>query len=121
MSKRVLVLDDDEGTRDVLQTALAYEDFIVEGLETSENIIDEIKKFQPHLIVLDYLISPLKGDEVCRMIKSNAETAELPLVMCSAHPGASKLCSDCKCDAFIEKPFDLWRVVDRIKALTHES
>ena len=119
--KKVLILDNDESTLDVLSEALIYEGFAVKTIENSNNIFHEIESFDPDLVIVDYILNEVNGGEVCQQIKINKSTAYLPVVLMSAYPKVFKPFEDYGCDDFIAKPFDLEEFVGRIKQLMNKN
>jgi DNA-binding response OmpR family regulator len=116
--KRVLLLDNDESVLDVMQEALNYEGFDVKTIEQTDNIFPEIEKYEPDVVILDYILNGINGGELCHQIKVNEKTAALPVIMVSAYPRVLQSLGDYGCDDFIPKPFDLDEFVWRIKRLT---
>ena len=85
--------------------------------ETAENIIPFIKETKPDIIMMDMLLSGSDGREVCRQIKADESIASIPLMMLSAYPQAISDCLQAGADAFIEKPFDMKVLLDKLTAL----
>jgi DNA-binding response OmpR family regulator len=121
MMKRILVLDNDEGILDVMQEALNYEGFQVKIIEETDNIFRVIDAFDPHLVILDYILSGVNGGEICHQIKANPKTTDLPVMIMSAYPRVIKSLGHYGCDDFIAKPFDLDDLTERIKNLINKG
>lgn len=114
---KVLLLDNDESVLDMMQEALNYGGFEVMAISQTENILPEIDRYRPDLVILDYILSGINGGELCHQIKANKKTSGLPVVLVSAYPRVLKSLSDYGADDFISKPFDLDDFLDRIKSL----
>ncbi|WP_299291863.1 hypothetical protein [uncultured Mucilaginibacter sp.] len=56
MLKKVLVLDNDQRILDVMQEALNYEAFDINTYDSTDDILDLIKKCKPNLLILDYIL-----------------------------------------------------------------
>lgn len=112
--KKVLLLDNDEDVLDVMHEVLSYEGFDVKCIERTDNILPEIEKYDPDLVILDYLLDGINGGELCHQIKENKKTSRLPVVIMSAYPRVLRSLGDYGCDDFIPKPFDMddltWRI-----------
>jgi DNA-binding response OmpR family regulator len=106
MSKHILVIDDDESILEVVQIVLEIEGYDV---QTSPNgdCLQLLDSNQPDLILLDVLLSGEDGRELCRRLKSNRVTRNIPVIMLSAHSQAHKMADMNGADAFLEKPFDV--------------
>jgi len=115
--KKVLLLDNDEDVLDVMQEALTYEGFEVKCIEQTDNILPEIERYRPDLVILDYLLDGINGGEICHQIKKNKKTSDLPVIIMSAYPRVMRSLDDYGCDDFIPKPFDLDDFTGRIQKL----
>lgn len=118
MTKRVLVIDDDEAILEAVKMALEMEDYEVETLSRGDNAVDAIKQFSPKLILLDYLLSGEDGREVASRIRSNKECRDVPIIMFSAHPNAENYVRGYGVNGFLPKPFDLDVLIDMVDKYT---
>lgn len=117
MSKQILIIDDDEDILKVLETILTYNDFEVTGIDETENIFELIEKYNPDLIITDFLLSGLNGGEICQRIKSNKDTCHIPVILISAYPELAISFGKFGFDAFINKPFNIGDLVEKIDEL----
>ena len=106
MSKRILIVEDDEDILNLLKELLEKEGFEVTGLNYTESIIKSIEKHKAELVILDYLLPKINGGELCHEIKSRPATALVPVIMLSAFPRVIQSLGYYGSDAFIAKPFD---------------
>ena len=116
MSKKILILDDDQSVLEMLKEVLLYEDFeveIVSELGSFLKMFDE--GYKPDLVIIDYLLKGINGGEVCHQLKVNEKTQSLPVILMSAYPQIFRSLGDYKCDEFIAKPFDLYSLIESIK------
>lgn len=104
--KKILVVDDDNDILSFLQALLEDEGYAVEVMDNGENA-GSISGDLPQLIILDVLLSGMDGRDVARKLKSNGQTSTIPIIMFSAHPGASESVRACGADAFLPKPFEI--------------
>lgn len=121
MAKRILVLDDDIGVLEAIETALQYEGFIVKTMGRTYNIFKDVKEFNPDVIIVDYILDGMNGAELCRRIKTNSETRHLPVIIISAHQPTVDLVRTFGCDQFISKPFGLAELQQGIKKVLNKS
>lgn len=117
MSKRILIIDDNKDLLTMLTAMLKTKGYNIVVSETAENIIPFIKETKPDIIMMDMLLSGSDGREVCRQIKADESIASIPLMMLSAYPQAISDCLQAGADAFIEKPFDMKVLLDKLTAL----
>ena len=106
MKRKILVVDDDSGIRDIFSIILAKAGYDIEIKEDAGEIFKN--KFRtPDLFLIDRLLSGVDGLDVCRYLKSNEKTSLIPVVMVSASPEIGIAAVKAGADDFIEKPFEL--------------
>lgn len=121
MVKKVLVLDNDLGILEVMEEALCYEGFNVKTMEGTNDIISDIKQYQPDVFITDYILKGINGGELCKKIKTTIATAHTPVVIFSAYTKVLQSLGFYDCDAFVPKPFDLTEMIDLIKNLSENQ
>jgi DNA-binding response OmpR family regulator len=117
MLKRVLILDDNQDILEIVEEALAYEQFEVHGTTEAIDIMPLIEKIRPNLVLLDYRVSGTNGGEICRLIKSSPDFSSIPVIIFSAYINSSNELFGYGCDAIINKPFNLDELTDTINSL----
>ncbi|MBN2573929.1 MAG: response regulator [Deltaproteobacteria bacterium] len=80
----ILVVDDSPTICKLVELTLTKAGYRVETARTGEGGVDAAQTCQPNLILLDYLLPDLKGDDVCRAISGNVRLAAVPVVVMSA-------------------------------------
>ena len=89
----VLVVEDEPAQREVLVYNLEAEGFMVSRADNGEDALLLIEENMPDVIVLDWMMPRLSGIEVCRQLKSRAETRNIPVIMLSARSEDVDLCA----------------------------
>jgi DNA-binding response OmpR family regulator len=115
MKKRILITDDDEGVQDIFKLIFERAGYDVEVFGEAMPILENNYNY-PDLFVLDRQLSGQDGLKVCKFLKSQNSTRNIPVIIVSATPGIGKLARDAGADDFIEKPFqikDLLGVVEK--------
>jgi len=108
MSKKILVLDDDKDILEILSFLLLDSGYQVKTLSCGDTIFEDIKSFQPDLILMDVMLAGLDGRSICRSIKENHLTYFLPVILISGtHDLADSLHFPGAPNDFIAKPFDV--------------
>lgn len=113
--KKILVVDDDFSILEALKVGIESEGYEVMAISDGEKTYESVKKFNPNLILLDYLLSGKDGQEIVRELKSKRETKNIPVIMLSAHPSADKCAQECGADGFIPKPFEFDHLLEVIE------
>ncbi|MEO6894964.1 MAG: response regulator [Ginsengibacter sp.] len=115
MKKRILITDDDEGVQDIFKLIFERAGYDVEVFGEAVSILENNYK-HPDLFVLDRQLSGQDGLKVCKFLKSQNSTKNIPVIIVSATPGIGKLAKEAGAEDFIEKPFqikDLLGVVEK--------
>ncbi len=117
MSKKVLVCDDDEGILDMVSFVLEDSGFAVIPESNSLNVSSLIEKEKPDLLLLDLWMPVLSGDQVLKMLRSNPETKDLPVIVISASTEGQKIAQEAGASAFIAKPFDIDQLINKVETI----
>ncbi|HVA96041.1 MAG TPA: response regulator [Candidatus Acidoferrales bacterium] len=116
--QQILVVDDDLDILDALRFVLEDSGYTVETTQNGDDVEKLItEKKQPKLIILDVLLSGIDGREICRKLKMNKKTKQIPIMMISAHPAIKKSILEAGADAFIAKPFDIMDLLQKVNEL----
>lgn len=104
--KTVLIVDDTKTNIDVLVQTLKT-DYKIGVSLNGKDAIQFAKKQHPDLILLDIVMPRMDGFEVCRKLKADPDTKDIPVVFISAvdEPGQKKRCFKCGGVDYITKPF----------------
>ena len=116
---RILVVDDEAHIVMILKDSLEFSGFQVTTAYNGEEALDSVYKERPDLIVLDIGMPKLDGWEVCRRLKSSADTRDIPVIILTAYAQMSdkKKGATLGAERFISKPCDLTYLVEEINAL----
>jgi DNA-binding response OmpR family regulator len=113
--KTIWVIDDDEGILEVVNiilTSVGYQVKTSLNGQCFQNINKNGDK--PDLILLDVLLSGEDGRDICKRLKSQEKTKDIPIIMLSAHSNARKIKDLCGAEAFLAKPFDVDELIDLV-------
>lgn len=122
MTKKILIIEDDPNILAILKIILTDEGFQT-VIKSTGTTLDEVNIIHPDLILMDIRIvgSPKSGAEICRELKADSETGQIPVVLLSAEYDLAMIASECKADDFINKPFDIGTLVNRVNKLLHST
>jgi two-component system alkaline phosphatase synthesis response regulator PhoP len=119
MNKRVLVIEDDKDITEAIRYNLEKEKgFSVLAAHSGDEGINLAFQVKPHLIILDIGLPGLNGYEVCRMLKRDAETRDIPILMLTARVSESDkvLGLELGADDYLTKPFGIRELIARVRA-----
>jgi two-component system, cell cycle response regulator len=121
--RRVLVVDDDPLILEVLKTVLDLEEFDVVTAADGEAGLQSLRQQRPDVVVCDVMMPGIDGLEVCRRIKADPATADLPVVLLTARDRAEDRVAgeDAGCDAYLTKPFSPLHLIDVISDVQVEA
>jgi class 3 adenylate cyclase len=105
----ILIVDDNEDNRYTLQLLLESDDYErIASAASGNEAIALLEKQKFSLVLLDLMMPDLNGDEVLRLIKSDPEKRDIPVVMISADTDAEKVaqCIELGADDYLPKPFN---------------
>ena len=112
--KKILVVDDDTDILLLVKIMLHMNNFTVEATSRWEDINHLLVNFRPDLILLDVSLSGADGRDICKTIKWSEETRHIPVILFSANAEMGNSISDCRAQAFIEKPFEFSQLLQVI-------
>ena len=107
MNKRVLILDDDLDILQICTIVLRKKGFDVQTLDTSNQVLNQVKAYQPDVILMDNWIPGPGGIEATRLLKMAPETQDIPVIFFSANSNVTQLAREAHADYFLQKPFDI--------------
>lgn len=120
MCKRILVLDDDLAILSAIKDILEYNGYVVDTFSRGNEIFENIRQYHPDLILLDVMLADLDGREICQDIKQRQElegAGKIPVILISAtHNLADCLNLKNGPDDFLEKPFDINSLLNKVEA-----
>jgi phosphate regulon transcriptional regulator PhoB len=121
--QKILVVEDEADIRELLRYNLAQEGFAVEEASDGAEALDRIGRRAPDLLVLDLMLPQMSGLELCRRMRSNPETAKLPILVVTAKSAEVDriLGLEMGADDYVVKPFSPREVVARVKALLRRA
>ncbi len=116
---KVLVVDDEDNIIELIRLGLRYEGFQVEVASDGEQGIALAQRIDPDLVILDVMMPGIDGIEVCRRLRSNPTTRDVPVLMLTAKDevGDRILGLQTGADDYLTKPFDFYELLERIKAI----
>ncbi|MEM6692204.1 MAG: response regulator [Planctomycetota bacterium] len=114
---RILIADDNEANRELLEAHLINVDCETEFAVDGQDTLDKVKAFQPDLILLDVMMPKLNGFEVCRKLKDDPETKRVMVLMVTAlnELGDHERAVESGTDDFLSKPINKVELLKRVE------
>jgi len=114
----VLLVEDEPAQRELLAYNLESEGFDVITADNGEDGLILVDENDPDLIVLDWMMPQLSGIEVCRRLKSNSKTRQIPVIMLSARAEEVDRVRGLEtgADDYVVKPYSVIELMARVKA-----
>lgn len=118
MNEKVLVIDDNLQNIRLLKEILEDEDFLVYTSDSGLAILEIVTNLNPDLILLDIMMPVVDGYEVCKVLKGNSLTQDIPIIMITAKTEGEdvKKALDLGAFDYIKKPVDEVEVVARVQS-----
>lgn len=119
MEPTVLIVEDEEAIITLLRYNLEREGFKVLTSMDGEEALIVLKEKKPDVVVLDWMLPSLSGIEVCRQMRRNVETKNIPVIMLSARGEEDDRIRglDCGADDYVTKPFSPSELIARLRAV----
>jgi len=115
----ILVVDDEEDIRELVELNLAREGYGVLTCETGEDALKLAGAKLPNLVILDLMLPGIDGLEVCRKLKSDPKTERIPIVILTAKGDDADIVSGLELGAedYVTKPFSGKVLVARVRRI----
>lgn len=116
---KVLIVDDSSTLREMISGLLIKSGMTVLEAQDGREAKEKIQANRPDLVVLDIVMPKLNGYELCRWVKNNPATEDIPVVICSSKGEEFDRYWGMKqgADAYIAKPFHPTEMVETVKQL----
>jgi len=117
--KRILVVDDSPLVTKMLQARLGAAGFDVRTASDGLEALAVIKKWMPDLVISDVMMPHMDGRELCRTLRQQPETANLPVLLLTAQGGVSEKVAgfEAGADDYVTKPFEFLELQARVGVL----
>jgi two-component system alkaline phosphatase synthesis response regulator PhoP len=119
----ILMVDDEEDIVEMVRYNLTKEGYDVSGAANGEDAIRIAKKAVPDLIILDLMLPGVDGLDVCKVLKNDQRTKNIPIIMLTAKCEETDIILGLElgADDYIAKPFSLKVLRARVKAVLRRT
>jgi two-component system alkaline phosphatase synthesis response regulator PhoP len=115
----ILIVDDEEDILDLIHYNLTKEGYEVHKVTTGEEALESSRESVPDLILLDLMLPGIDGLEVCKIIKNDPKTHNVPIIMLTAKGEENDIVTGLElgADDYIPKPFSPRVLLARVHAI----
>jgi DNA-binding response OmpR family regulator len=119
MPGKILVADDSPNIREILKVSLEGDGYTVLLAEDGEQALALVAQEKPDLLIMDVMMPRVNGFQVCRRVKTDRATDDVPVIMLSAKTAQQDVFwgKDCGADEYLTKPFSTRELVGTIDRL----
>ena len=123
MKATILVVDDEKDILELVSYNLQKEGFHIQTSQNGENALEKIRSDRFDLLILDLMLPGIQGMELCKVLKSDNETASIPIIMLTAKSEEfdKVLGLEMGADDYITKPFSPRELVARVNAVLRRT
>jgi len=107
MTKKILIAEDDKAIVEVIKIILETEGYKTFSTDDGVTVVDLIKNEKPDLVLLDIWLSGEDGGKIARIVKSDKEISDVPILLVSASQDTRRVAEEAGADGFLLKPFDI--------------
>jgi two-component system phosphate regulon response regulator PhoB len=118
-SEHILAVDDEEDILELIRFNLKREGYKVSCAATGEEALRQVRTDKPDLVLLDLMLPGLDGLEVCKRLKREPRTEDIPIIMVTAKGEESDVVAGLElgADDYVTKPFSPKVLVARVRAV----
>ena len=123
MKGKIFIIEDETSIIQLVQHNLEKEGFVVSSSLNGNDGLKELKKFQPNLLLLDWMLPDLSGIDVCKNLRKDNSFKDLPIIMLTAKGEEEDKVKGLEsgADDYITKPFSFNELMARIKAVLRRT
>lgn len=121
--ENILVVDDEEDVLELVRYNLDKNGYRVETATTGEDALAKARAKLPDLIILDLMLPGIDGLEVCKKLKRDTKTENIPVIMLTAKGEETDIVTGLElgADDYITKPFSPKILIARVRRILHRT
>ncbi len=113
--RKIFIVEDDNGIRDVLEILLTEEKYLVQSFESITDFNNRDCSILADLYLFDVMLPDGSGIDLCKALRKNETKKIIPVLIMSAHASITDLDGIHEPKDFIQKPFDINNLLGKIK------
>ncbi len=117
MSKRILVVEDQEDNRRIIRDLLAATDYVITEAVNGEEALAAVARERPDLILMDIQLPVMDGYEATRRIKADPALRSIPIIAVTSYAlsGEEAKVRAAGCDDYVAKPYSPRQLLAKIR------
>ena len=117
MSKKILIVDDEEDIRKLTALRLRKAGYEVHAVSSGDKVLAAVVAFSPDLVLLDLRLPKKDGLDICRQLKYDPQFSWIPVILFTAvvPQGLEDRLRDSRADAFVLKPYRSDDLLEKIR------
>lgn len=113
----ILIVDDSSDLHQAMRFILELDGHVIKTATSKALLMEELKQYVPDIIMLDVQLNGENGREICREIKANNNTSNVPVILMSANEIVLNDYQECGATGVIDKPFSLPELTEKINSV----
>jgi DNA-binding response OmpR family regulator len=118
---KLLIVDDATDLLDAMEMILTQKGYFIKTLPGYKNIYKEIEDFNPDLLIIDIFLAGMDGRDICRELRKTIVNKYLSIIIFSASPKALEDYQSYGADDYLEKPFGINNLVEKIESVLKKN
>ena len=118
---KILIVDDDPHVTALLKKYLAAKNFEIITINQSSKAISTARLMDPDLFILDLMMPPPDGFELCRQLRADSKFSQTPILIITAMDISNSRATSFGANDYLAKPFNLDEVVTRVNFLLNHG
>jgi len=115
MAKKILLVDNNKFMIEIMTYILISKGYEVIALYNGDEVLNNISVTHPDLVILDAMLPGMDGRDICKLLKLNKSTKNLPVIMCSGNDDIDEsLRQQGAPNDVLHKPFDIKLLVEKV-------
>ena len=116
MPKKILIVEDNVLMMEVMTYILMNNGYAVTSLANGSEVFNNIKAIHPDLVIMEDVLPGMDGTEICKLLKLNKATHNLPVIICSGDDSIDESMNQNGApDDILHKPFDIKCLIDMVE------
>ena len=119
MPELIYIVDDEPSIRRLVSVALKDEGYLTQDFSDGNALLSSLRYKLPDAIILDWMMPPPDGLEICKKLRNNTDTRSIPIMMLTARGDETDriIGLEIGADDYIIKPFSVRELIARVHAL----